>query len=652
MRGARFSVGFVAWVFCHLHGNVLGYSTSNPPTGFQLKIDGENEFKVIVADQEVLSHTKNSPIVYIGNSELKEKLGLGYYYVKEDGYEFILTLHDGNKLQVKVHIYSTARNRLVIDVKEFPGGYDSVWIRMKSKPDEQIFGGGAQYEAADLKGRAIPIWSGEMDPNLPRWTETSIPRTLFPLAVFMSSKLCYFHIKGYNYAEVDFTQAEYHEILMFGKPMSIHYSCTPTMLEAIRRMSYSLLRRQHDPPTWLNNGAMISVDNITNVNDILQKAKSITTSVVWISNLSLWDSNDEISNLIDNLRSQGVHVLGTVDSCVPYHRPLYQVANDRDFFVRNNGHVQSNCDLIDLSNPEAFHWFKGIITSEFLERGFSGWYIETANGVALNASFHNGESGVNMHNRYTYLLTEASWEVIYDAEQLQRISFFTKTAAALSSRYNWMSWIDGDDLRQTLSATLSLGMSGLGLSHFDITTGSGDDEMIIRRAELAAFGGTFRLNGEEVLNLTDETLHRISIHLEVFRVLAKYTKLCLQDYRRSGFPLQRPLYVHYDRDPTAFEIHDQFLFGEDLLVAPVLEVGARSRKLYLPAGDWINLYDSALISGPLWTENEAPLGKMPVFYRKESPWQKTFQEVADLVNDGERTRRDLLTCERDICDGL
>ena len=84
----------------------------------------------------------------------------------------------------------------------------------------------------------------------------------------------------------------------------------------------------------------------------------------------------------------------------------------------------------------------------------------------------------------------------------------------------------------------------------------------------------------------------------------------------NGAPVMRPLIFDFPDDRECSDIRDQFMFGEKLMAAPVLEEGARRRKVYLPKGEsWRDAWTGALLSGGAWIEVEAPLDKIPFFYR-------------------------------------
>ncbi len=85
---------------------------------------------------------------------------------------------------------------------------------------------------------------------------------------------------------------------------------------------------------------------------------------------------------------------------------------------------------------------------------------------------------------------------------------------------------------------------------------------------------------------------------------------------RQGLPLLRPLVLEYPGDRNVRHICDEYLFGPDLLVAPVFADGARKRPVYLPEGEWLDWWTHAVLSGPCWIEAAAPLDRLPLFVRR------------------------------------
>jgi alpha-glucosidase len=103
-----------------------------------------------------------------------------------------------------------------------------------------------------------------------------------------------------------------------------------------------------------------------------------------------------------------------------------------------------------------------------------------------------------------------------------------------------------------------------------------------------------------------------------------------KEYAATGLPAQRPLFLHYPGDPEARRVQYQYLYGRDLLCAPVVRAGAKTWKAYLPEDRWVHLGSGREFGGG-FVRVDAPLGSPPVFYRKDSQRRELF---ASLREDG------------------
>ncbi len=221
-----------------------------------------------------------------------------------------------------------------------------------------------------------------------------------------------------------------------------------------------------------------------------------------------------------------------------------------------------------------------------------------------------------------------------------------------------------------------MGLSGIGFWGTDIggfhalfTQDQTNEELLIRWLEFGAFNGIMRAQAEGYERPGDDSVRAQVWDDNVRSVWRKYAKLRTQlypyiwaaanEYRATGMPMMRHLSLAYLDDPAVYspDAEYEFLFGPDLLVAPVVEEGATSRTLYLPPGDWIDFwaatsYDEATgrfdavpgaptLAGGRVITVDAPLGRIPLFVRRGSclpmlpPEVDTLAEVGDqpgLVN--------------------
>lgn len=224
-----------------------------------------------------------------------------------------------------------------------------------------------------------------------------------------------------------------------------------------------------------------------------------------------------------------------------------------------------------------------------------------------------------------------------------------RNAYAGVARYG--GWIWSGDVQSrwaTLAAHVPVGLNcSLSVSPFWGTDTGGfvptrelTGELYVRWFEFSAFNPLFRSHGRtwhlrlpwgwntgepgpiESRDVTDRAeLHNPEVepicrkYLDLRYRLLPYNYTLIRQACDTGLPPMRALYLHYPRDPEAVKLGDEYLWGRDLLVAPVVEQGAKSRRLYLPAGDWYDWWTNEKITGARWLERPVDLGTLPLYAR-------------------------------------
>jgi sulfoquinovosidase len=190
-----------------------------------------------------------------------------------------------------------------------------------------------------------------------------------------------------------------------------------------------------------------------------------------------------------------------------------------------------------------------------------------------------------------------------------------------------------------ITAALSAGMVGNAYSHSDIggyTSLHGlirSEALLMRWAELAAFTPVMRTHEgnrpDDNLQIDSNAalLHHFAAMTRVHAALVPYVKSLIADATKTGLPLQRPLFMHYPGQRECFECQDQYLYGPDLLVAPVIEENAMARPVILPRGDqWMHIW-TGQVYGPGEHAIDAPIGSPPIFARMGSEFSDLFAEL-------------------------
>jgi alpha-glucosidase len=200
-----------------------------------------------------------------------------------------------------------------------------------------------------------------------------------------------------------------------------------------------------------------------------------------------------------------------------------------------------------------------------------------------------------------------------------------------------------DGLVSVICGALSSGLVGNAYHHSDIggyTSLFGNvrtPELIMRWAEMAAFTPVMRTHEgnrpKDNLQIDQdaEVLAHFARMTAIWVHLAPYLKQLSAEAAGRGLPVQRPLFLHFEDDPQTYAIQDQYLYGPDLLVAPVWHAGEAERTLYLPAGqDWVHAWSGLRLGGGATVTVAAPIGQPAVFYRPESRFAQLFAAIGSI----------------------
>ncbi|HEX2729589.1 MAG TPA: TIM-barrel domain-containing protein, partial [Rubrobacteraceae bacterium] len=301
--------------------------------------------------------------------------------------------------------------------------------------------------------------------------------------------------------------------------------------------------------------------------------------------------------------------------------------------------------MVDLTNPEARYWIKGVIRENLLREGASGWMADFGEGLPYDAVLHSGESAAAYHNRYAEEWAQVNREAIRESGRGEEIVFFNRSGFARSpgkSTLFWagdqlVSWDGRDGMKSALTGMLSSGFSGFSLQHSDIggyTTIDNpllkyhrSEELLERWTELAAFTVVFRTHEGNRPELNhqfysdDESLEHFSRFANVYAAWEPYRKELVQEAAETGLPVIRHPFIHYPRDQEVLELEYQFMVGRDIMVAPVLDPGEETAELYLPAGRWIHLWSGRRYGSPERGGRltvDSPTGEPAVFFREGS----------------------------------
>ena len=321
--------------------------------------------------------------------------------------------------------------------------------------------------------------------------------------------------------------------------------------------------------------------------------------------------------MLKDLRSQGFHVcLWQLPYFTPKNRYFSELI-EKDMYVKNgNGELPYEDVVLDFSNPETVKWYQNKLAG-LLNIGVSAIKVDFGEAAPLNGIYASGKSGWYEHNLYPVRYDMAVSEI---TKKLHNENIMWARAAWAGSQRYPLHW-GGDaattntGLLGTLRAGLSFGLSGFSFWSHDMGgfVKSTPEDLYCRWIPFGFLTSHTRAHGAPP---TEPWLYDSKRVQDVFRKSAEmkyrlmpYVYAQAKECTEKGLPMLRALFVEFSDDPGAWKVDDEYLFGSQILVAPLLESGMTGRTVYLPEGKWIDYQTEKVYEGG-WHQIEA--GSLPI----------------------------------------
>ena len=343
--------------------------------------------------------------------------------------------------------------------------------------------------------------------------------------------------------------------------------------------------------------------------------------------------------MLKDLRSQGFHVcLWQLPYFTPKNRYFSELI-EKDMYVKNgNGELPYEDVVLDFSNPETVKWYQDKLAG-LLNIGVSAIKVDFGEAAPLNGIYASGKSGWYEHNLYPVRYDMAVSEI---TKKLHNENIMWARAAWAGSQRYPLHW-GGDaattntGLLGTLRAGLSFGLSGFSFWSHDMGgfVKSTPEDLYCRWIPFGFLTSHTRAHGAPP---TEPWLYDSKRVQDVFRKSAEmkyrlmpYVYAQAKECTEKGLPMLRALFVEFPDDPGAWKVDDEYLFGSQILVAPLLESGMTGRTVYLPEGKWIDYQTEKVYEGG-WHRIEACSLPIIMLVRDGSvlPHLKLAQSTAEM----------------------
>jgi len=520
---------------------------------------------------------------------------------------------------------------------------EAIGYGFRAFPDEHYSGMGQRFNRLNLRGQEIPTYDQP-------WT--------VPIPFFMSNRGYGIFVNSDSKFVFDFCtrDSSAYSFWVYEPRIEMHFIYGPSYKEMISQYT-AMTGRMMKPPDW-QFGVWKWRDWVFDETEVYEdasmlRALDIPASVILID--SPW-SNEYIDyefnpkqfpnprQMIDRLHKMGYRVVLWV---VPFVNPAsknFKEADEKGYFVKDSTGktymikwwkpsgseemgltTDGRGGLIDFTNPDAVKWWQNQV-AKVVDMGVDGFKLDDGEHLPEDAYLFNGKRGYQVKN-YPLLYHKA----VYDLMRRKRKGNFVLLPRAGyigSQKYVPAFW--AADQTPDFSPyrglpTVILGGQSIGLVGFPFWgsdvggyTAAPTKEVFARWIEFGAFCPIMEVGGKSYHEpwFFDDELEQIfrryaQLHTYLFPYIKYYVNIALKE----GLPIIRPLFVEFQNDPQAYQEEFEYMFGEDLLVAPIYQPGC-TRSVYLPAGEWMDFWSLEKIKGPQTIASYyAPLDIIPLFVR-------------------------------------
>lgn len=365
--------------------------------------------------------------------------------------------------------------------------------------------------------------------------------------------------------------------------------------------------------------------------------------------------------MIKELKSMGTEVMvsvwPTVDSMSENYKEMsdngYLISTDRGMNIQMNW--MGETVFFDATHPGAREFVWDICKKNYYDKGVKLFWLDEAEPEFGPYDFdvyryHMG-SAQQVTNMYPRLYAKGYYDGMTQAGEEQVLNL-VRSAWAGSQKYGALIW-SGDvsstfrAFREQVQIGLNMGLAGIPWWTTDIGGFLGGDvndpafhELLLRWFAFGVFSPVFRLHGErvphihpeadvidgvrqmftgsdnEIWSYGEENMAVMKDFILMRERLRPYVRTCMQAAHETGAPVMRTMFYQFPEDPACWSVEDQYMFGNDILVAPVMEAGMTERSVYLPLGtDWVEAKTGKTYTGGVSVKVVTPIDTMPLFVR-------------------------------------
>lgn len=508
---------------------------------------------------------------------------------------------------------------------------------------EQVYGTGERFTNFIKNGQTIDIWNEDGGTS----TEQSYKNIPFYLTnkgygVFVNHpEKVSFEVASENVKKVGFSVP--------GESLDYFFINGPSMKEVLER--YTALTGRAPLPApwtyglWLSTSFTTNYDEKTVLSFIDGMAerdiplKVFHFDCFWMKDFHwtdfVWDSRvfDNPTALLKKIKDRGIKVCVWINPYIAQESCLFEEGMENGYLIkRPNGNVwqwdmwQPGMAIVDFTNPAACKWYADKLAG-LVDMGVDCFKTDFGERIPTDVVYHDGSDPQKMHNYYTQLYNKCVYDLLVEKKGAEEAVLFARSATVGGQKFpvHWGGdcWSDYESMAESLRGGLSLMMSGFAYWSHDIggfeNTSTAD--VYKRWCAFGLLSSHSRLHGSTSYRVPwaydDEAVDVVRFFTKFKAKLMPYLYKTSVDATQTGVPTMRAMVLEYTDDITCHYLDKQYMLGDNLLVAPILN-DEKMGIFYLPEGTWTEVLTNEVIQGGKWIRKEYDYFSLPLLAKENS----------------------------------
>ena len=338
--------------------------------------------------------------------------------------------------------------------------------------------------------------------------------------------------------------------------------------------------------------------------------------------------------MLTRLKEKKIEICVWINPYIAQQSSLFDEGVKNGYFIKKTDGGVFQCDMwqpgmaiVDFTNPEACKWYKAKLRT-LCEMGVDAFKTDFGERIpTADVVYSDGSDPYRMHNYYTYLYNKCVFEVLEEFYGKDKACLFARSATVGGQQFpvHWGGdcFSQYESMAETLRGGLSLCLSGFGYFSHDISgfEATGSPDLYKRWSAFGLMSSHSRLHGNSSYrvpwNFDEEACDVLRHFTKLKGRLMPYLFANAVKAHEKGVPMMRAMVMEYSDDPACLPLDRQYMFGDNILVAPILNDEGIA-EYYVPEGKWTDIITGKVLEGGKWYKHKCSYFEIPALAKPNS----------------------------------